>query len=171
MNLLAFFRLQQGGFSTPRNGRKNDKAHPPIHPTAWTNAPIGDEKRVYEFVVRRFLASCSKDAEGRTTTVGIEISEEGFHASGRLLFIQHPSNLQSELLFGTGLVVLAKNYLDVYPYDKWATHEIPDFRFGEQFVPSICELKEGHTTAPSLLTEADLVTLMDQNGVGKLVSF
>ncbi|CED85438.1 prokaryotic type i dna topoisomerase [Phaffia rhodozyma] len=139
-------RLEDGEFSTPRNGKKNDKAHPPIHPTAWTNVPVGDEKRVYDFVVRRFLAACSKDAEGRTTTVGIEISSEGFHASG--------------------LVVLAKNYLDVYPYDKWATHEIPDFQLGETFVPTICELKEGHTTAPSLLTEADLVTLMDQNGVG-----
>jgi DNA topoisomerase-3 len=37
---------------------------------------------VYEFVVRRFLASCSSDAEGKTTTVEIDISEEEFSASG-----------------------------------------------------------------------------------------
>ena len=33
-------------------------------------------------------------------------------------------------------------------------------------MPSVCELKEGTTTAPNLLTEADLVGLMDKNGIG-----
>ena len=33
-------------------------------------------------------------------------------------------------------------------------------------MPSICELKEGTTSAPKLLTEADLVGLMDKNGIG-----
>ena len=33
-------------------------------------------------------------------------------------------------------------------------------------MPTICELREGATTAPSLLTEADLVGLMDKNGIG-----
>lgn len=34
------------------------------------------------------------------------------------------------------------------------------------FVPDICEVKEGSTTRPNLLTEADLVGLMDKNGIG-----
>lgn len=72
------------------------------------------------------------------------------------------------LLFGNvlGLVVTARNYLEVYPYDKWNTKEIPEFREGETFQPTVCELKEGVTTKPNLLTEADLVTLMDKNGIG-----
>lgn len=70
----------------------------------------------------------------------------------------------------TGLVVLARNYLDVYPYDRWATSTIPDFHIGETFVPDVCELKEGQTTSPSLLTEADLVSLMDKNGIGAFVA-
>jgi DNA topoisomerase-3 len=37
---------------------------------------------VYEFVTRRFLAACSKNAEGKTTTVDIEIAEEEFYTSG-----------------------------------------------------------------------------------------
>lgn len=36
----------------------------------------GDEKKIYEFIVRHFLAGCSKDAVGQETTVDIEISEE-----------------------------------------------------------------------------------------------
>ena len=61
----------------------------------------------------------------------------------------------------------ARNYLDVYPYDTWNGHHIPDFQRGETFVPTICDLGEGQTTRPNLLTEADLVTLMDKNGIGK----
>jgi DNA topoisomerase-3 len=63
--------------------------------------------------------------------------------------------------------VTARNYLDVYPYDKWNGKAIPDFTEGEAFEPSTCELREGKTTSPSLLTEADLVSLMDKNGIGK----
>lgn len=62
---------------------------------------------------------------------------------------------------------MARNYLEVYVYDKWTGKEIPEFREGEEFMPTVCELKEGQTSAPNYLTEADLVTLMDKNGIGK----
>ena len=45
---------------------------------------------------------------------------------------------------------------------------MPEFAEGEEFIPSVCELKEGQTTRPNLLTEADLVGLMDKNGIGKI---
>lgn len=60
----------------------------------------GDEQRLYEFIVRHFLACCSQDAQGQETTVEIDISQERFVAHG--------------------LVILARNYLDVYPYDRWS---------------------------------------------------
>jgi DNA topoisomerase III len=66
----------------------------------------------------------------------------------------------------TGLTVRERNYLDVFPYDKWSDKELPNFEEGEEFMPSVCELKDGETTRPSLLTEADLVALMDKNGIG-----
>ncbi|KAF8843023.1 prokaryotic type I DNA topoisomerase [Paxillus ammoniavirescens] len=138
--------LQQGSFTPPRRGKNNDKAHPPIHPTAHKANLVGDEKKVYDFITRRFLASCSKDAEGSETTVEVVYGGEEFYT--------------------TGLIVLARNYLDVYPYDKWIGKEIPEFREGEEFEPTSCEMKEGQTTSPTLLTEADLVTLMDKNGIG-----
>src|SRR5690606_4199086 len=46
-------------YSTPRRGRNNDKAHPPIHPIACLVEPQNhDERKVYDFIVRRFLACC-----------------------------------------------------------------------------------------------------------------
>ncbi|GJJ12157.1 hypothetical protein Clacol_006398 [Clathrus columnatus] len=138
--------LQDGGFTRPRQGKKNDNAHPPIHPTAHVANLAGDEKKVYEYITRRFLACCSKDAEGWETTVNVTCGREEFYS--------------------TGLQIIERNYLDVFPYDKWVGKHIPEFKEGEEFIPTVCELKEGQTTRPSYLTEADLVGLMDKNGIG-----
>ncbi|GAA5864271.1 hypothetical protein JCM3774_001276 [Rhodotorula dairenensis] len=138
--------LHQGGFERPRNGKKNDKAHPPIHPTAHVNNLNGEEKKVYELIVRRFLGCCSKNAKGLETTCDIEIAGEGFSAKG--------------------LVIRERNYLDVYVYDKWNGNYLPEFQVNERFHPDELDLREGRTTQPSLLTEADLVSLMDKNGIG-----
>lgn len=78
-----------------------------------------------------------------------------------------PRHLVVIELSHTGLVVMARNYLEVYPYDKWASSAVPDFQENEQFMPSVLEVKDGKTTRPNLLTEADLVGLMDRNGIGK----
>ncbi|TFK67367.1 prokaryotic type I DNA topoisomerase [Pluteus cervinus] len=137
---------QEGEFNRPRKGKNNDKAHPPIHPTAHAGNLAGKEKAVYDYITRRFLASCSKDAEGWQTTVDVECGGEEFTANG--------------------LVVLERNYLEVYPYDKWNGQQLPEFVEGAQFTPTACELREGQTTKPHLLTEADLVSLMDKNGIG-----
>ena len=74
--------LGQSGFSTPRKGKHDDKAHPPIHPTAHAGVLVGDEKKVYEYITRRFLACCSKDAEGWQTTVEAVCGGEVFATSG-----------------------------------------------------------------------------------------
>jgi DNA topoisomerase-3 len=74
------------------------------------------------------------------------------------------------LSINLGLLVLRRNYLEVFPYDNWTSHELPPFEEGEEFMPSICELRDGETKRPSLLTEADLVGLMDKNGIGKIIS-
>ena len=67
----------------------------------------------------------------------------------------------------TGLRIRERNYLDVFIYDKWSDKELPHFENGEEFAPTVCMLKDGKTTKPHLLTEADLVTLMDKNGIGE----
>lgn len=106
-----------------------------------------DERRVYEFVVRRFLACCSDDAKGELTTVEIEYGSETF--------------------FANGLLVLQKNYLLVYPYDKWeSSQQLPRFTFGETFEPTEANMSEGETGPPGYLTEPELISLMDANGIG-----
>ncbi|KAI1331258.1 DNA topoisomerase [Xylariaceae sp. FL0255] len=142
--------LVDGGFQQPRQGRNDDKAHPPIHPITFA-APNAfkkpNESKLYEFVVRRFLACCSEDAKGVATDVDISYGDELFHAHG--------------------VVVLERNYLDVYVYDKWTgTIQLPKFTVGETFEPDEALMTEGKTVAPNYLTEADLIALMDANGIG-----
>ena len=75
-------RLTEGGFERPRNGKKNDKAHPPIHPTNHVGNLEGNDKKVYDLVTRRFLACCSMNARGMETVVDVEIAGEEFTAKG-----------------------------------------------------------------------------------------
>lgn len=138
-----------GGFNSPRNGRNNDKAHPPIHPVNYVTPSVlnDEEKRVYEFVVRRFLACCSEDAKGEATDVEVDYGGETFRTHG--------------------LLVLLRNYLDVYPYDKWeSSQQLPQFTVGETFVPTEARMTDGQTTPPGYLTEPELIALMDANGIG-----
>lgn len=142
--------LMNGGFRQPRSGRNNDQAHPPIHPVNFV-APSAladdEERRVYEFVVRRFLACCSEDAKGEGTDVEIDWGGEAFRTHG--------------------LIVLQRNYLDVYPYDKWeSSQQLPQFTMGETFEPKEAKMLDGKTSAPGYLTEPELIALMEANGIG-----
>lgn len=70
----------------PANGGHNDQAHPPIHPTKYSpgeNDWSSDKKKLYEFIVRSFLATCSKAAVGKETKISIRIAGETFVATGR----------------------------------------------------------------------------------------
>lgn len=84
----------------PHNGKKTDKAHPPIHPLK-TGAGLSDaEGRIFELITRHFLACLSANALGQEVEVEIEIQGEAFEAKG--------------------LTILERNYLEVYIYDRWS---------------------------------------------------
>ena len=133
----------------PRGGGNDDKAHPPIHPVK-ARPPDSNwdskKQKVYEFVVRHFLACCSEAAVGHRTSVEIEVGAEGFHTAGEM--------------------VVARNWLDVYKYDRWGGRELPPFHEGMTFTPSAVELRESETRPPAKLTEADLISAMEKNGIG-----
>lgn len=142
--------LDNNGFNQPRSGRHNDQAHPPIHPVNYINPSTLslDERKVYEFIVRRFLASCSADARGESTDIEL---------------LYGPA----EVFTAHGLRVIERNYLDIYVYDKWESSQpLPEFRVGETFEPTEAMMHEGKTTPPGYLTEPELIGLMDANGIG-----
>lgn len=121
---------------------------------------------MYDLVTRRFLACCSKNARGMETIVEIDIAGESFSAKGELSLSSGSDGRLTRISI-KGLIVQQRNYLDVYIYDKWNGNLLPDFQVGEKFIPDVCEIKEGVTSSPNYLTEADLVSLMDKNGIGQ----
>lgn len=137
-------------FKTPRSGTHDDKAHPPIHPIVsvgpQANLPKV-ERQVYEYVARHFLACCSEDAKGHSTTLILDWGGEKFSASG--------------------LVVLERNFLEVYPWAKWEnTKRLPELGVGQVCEVSKTKMRSGSTSPPKPMTESELIMLMDANGIG-----
>ena len=130
----------------PRNGNKTDNAHPPIHPTKYKSDLSGNEAKVYEFIVRHFLACVSRDAVGQECKVEVKIDSETFKANG--------------------LAISQRNYLEVYPYHFWGDKNLPCYQMGQQFVPTSLEVVGSNTMPPNLLTESDLIGLMEKHGIG-----
>ncbi len=71
----------------PKNGKQDDKAHPPIHPVKIIQKDElhGNEWRIYEMIARHFLASISKDAVGSETKIDVEMGGEKFTTRGLII--------------------------------------------------------------------------------------
>ena len=140
--------LGGNGFGQPRKGPNDDHAHPPIHPLKFVplSSLNDDERKVYEFVVRHFLACCSKDARGSGVNVEVTMGTEVFCASG--------------------LAIEERNYLEVYIYDRWQSNTIPDLRLGDVFTPTSLTMQDSRTRSPQYMSEADLIAIMEKNGIG-----
>ena len=68
----------------PKQGRHDDKAHPPIHPVknAERAQLAPNEWRIYDLLTRHFLATISKDDELAETNVKAEMGGENFSTKG-----------------------------------------------------------------------------------------
>ncbi|KAI1724598.1 DNA topoisomerase domain-containing protein [Ditylenchus destructor] len=140
--------IARGG-PDPRNGNKSDQAHPPIHPLKFASKEefnMADEWNTYELVVRHFLACVSRNATGQETKVQVNIADELFNC--------------------TGLRIEDFGYLKVYKYDKWTDKTLPDYRMNQIISKFTVSIANGWTEAPKLLSEADLIALMDKHGIG-----
>jgi DNA topoisomerase-3 len=86
--------LLTSGSPTKSRGGVDMGDHPPITPcrSAGSHELSGDMGRIYEFVVRHFIASVSEDAVWRSTKVGFEIEALGpkgnFFISGKQVRIE-----------------------------------------------------------------------------------
>ena len=136
--------LLQSGLNC-RQGKKSDQAHPPIHPLKNGAGLTGLEAKVFEFIARRFLACLSRDARGSEVTCRLEVLTEHFEAKG--------------------LTIHDRGYLEVYPYEKWGDKHLPEYRLHEIITPQF-DMNQGATSPPKLLSESDLIGLMDKHGIG-----
>ncbi|MCP3686235.1 MAG: DNA topoisomerase I [bacterium] len=67
----------------PNNGKKTDPAHPAIYPTGISPKNLEEKsEKVYDLVVRRFMATFAEPALRETMTVKIDVNKEIFVSKG-----------------------------------------------------------------------------------------
>jgi len=67
----------------PNNGKKTDPAHPAIYPTGLVPSALKPkEQKVYDLIVKRFLATFAKPAVRETMEVQLDVRQEIFIAKG-----------------------------------------------------------------------------------------
>lgn len=132
----------------PTAGKKTDPAHPPIHPVEVAKPTDlgGPEWRVYELIVRRFLATLSDPAVVERAKVSVEIAQEPFSANGQRL--------------------LEPGFLAVYPYSSSKDVLLPALKEGDEVKVKASELHAKQTQPPNRLTQARLVQEMENLGLG-----
>ena len=163
-------KLLEAGYTKPKGG-KDMGDHPPITPCrlANPNELHGDEERVYELVTRQFLASVSPDAVFWQTTLQFAAgNHQTFSATGRKLV---SAGFLDALKGSSGLVEAEEGEEDLQD-----TASFPDFKEGDvlsltskvedQDTCAAISIKEGVTSPPGYLTEAELISLMERNGIG-----
>ena len=132
----------------PTQGKKDDPAHPPIHPVAPAKPSDmkEDEWKIYELVVRRFFATFAGEAEWDTLKVEIDISGEDFKSNGSLL--------------------TEAGWRWYYPYNKPEDRTLPPLEEGNILKVTHKELFDKETQPPSRYGQGRLIRVMDDMGIG-----
>jgi DNA topoisomerase-1 len=133
----------------PTRGKKETTDHPPIYPTQAIHpgALDGSKKRVYELVVRRFLATFSPPMITESTRADIEAG--------------------SETYFVRGSVVVDPGYAGIYTYARSADDEIPALKEGQSLdLDGAPWIVDKETQPPSRISQAKLIEMMEERGLG-----
>ncbi|KAH9649478.1 DNA topoisomerase [Citrus sinensis] len=140
-------RLLAEGYAKPRSGTDAGD-HPPITPMrSATEDMLGkDAWRLYSYVCQHFLGTVSPDCKYIRTKVKFSMGAEFFHCVG-----QH---------------VTVQGFTYIMPWLAINEKKIPQFTKEEKIEVSKVELHEGNTVPPEYLSESELITLMEKNGIG-----
>jgi len=138
----------KNGRDRPTRGKKKTTDHPPIHPVGVPkNKKLNsNQKKVYDLICRRFLATLAKNAISETVDVDIDISGEKFVSSGYRL--------------------IEANWRDIYTYFKEKRKAIPDLKQGEEIDIDKIILKEDQTKPPKRYNQGSLISKMEQLSLG-----
>ena len=134
------------------------EAHEAIRPTYLDQHTIkgtADERRLYELIWKRTIASQMADAQLERTNVniGISSSDKKFTATGEVI------------LFDGFLKVYMESYDDDHAEDKMSV--LPPIEVGMNLDLEKMEAQQRYTRHPLRYTEASLVKKMEELGIGR----
>jgi DNA topoisomerase-1 len=133
----------------PTRGKKETTDHPPIYPTQAVHpgALEGPKRRVYELVVRRFLATFSPPMITESTRADIEAGDQTY--------------------FVRGSVVVDPGYAAIYTYARSADEEIPKLEEGQNLqLEGDPWVVDKETQPPGRISQAKLIEMMEERGLG-----
>lgn len=139
--------LMAGGRFSPAEGKKDDPAHPAIHPTG-QGGQVGErEMRLYDLIVKRFLACFGKPAKRETLKVLLLSGIEHYSASGTR--------------------TVEPGWFGAYaPYVKLDEVTLPAFAEGEKVDVSGFRVDEKKTQPPRRYTQASIISELEKLGLG-----
>ncbi|MBW2999598.1 topoisomerase DNA-binding C4 zinc finger domain-containing protein, partial [Candidatus Woesearchaeota archaeon] len=131
----------------PNEGKKTDPAHPAIFPTGHINNISGNEARVYDLIVRRFLACFSEEALRETVKINIDVNKEIFIAKGTRTV--EPG---WHLFYG--------------PHVKIEEAEMPDLSKGDEILVESIDMLDKETQPPRRYTPASIIKELEKRNLG-----
>ena len=150
-------------YSQPRAYHTHSKgaqeAHEAIRPTYMNEISIdgtSQEKRLYELIWKRTIASQMADAQIEKTTINIHIdnAEEKFVANG-------------EVITFDGFIKVYRESTDDEDGTEDATHILPAMKEGDELQRREITATEKFSAAPLRYTEASLVKKLEDLGIGR----
>jgi DNA topoisomerase I len=131
----------------PIQGQKDDPAHPAIYPTGFKiNINLSSsEKKVYDLIVLRFLATFAEDAVSKLTVLKLLI--------GGFTFISQ------------GQVLLKAGWRSIYP-SHFAVSPLPNLSEGDSVQVNKISLESKFTSAIPAYTQGTLLAKMESENVG-----
>ncbi|RMF05448.1 DNA topoisomerase I [Candidatus Woesearchaeota archaeon] len=131
----------------PNNGKKTDPAHPAIYPTGIKASLSGDKMKIYDLIVRRFLATLADPAVRETVTMKITASGEVFVSRGTR--------------------TLEKGWHEFYgPHLKMEEQTLPNASEGDAVEPFRIDLLDKETQPPKRFTPASIIRELEKRNLG-----
>ena len=132
----------------PTHGKKSTTDHPPIHPAGAAKKEdlTDDQWKIYELIVRRFLATLSPDAQWTTLKYLFDAGAETYTATGSLL--------------------AEAGYREVYPYSEAKETILPEMQVGDRLPILAINNEEKYTTPPPRYSQSKLIQRMEELGLG-----
>lgn len=133
----------------PSKGKRRTTDHPPIYPTAGASADKmkGDKWKLYELIVRRFLATVAPNAEAEVTNCTIDVGGEVFESEG--------------------YVLKKKGWKKYYgKYMKANDSRLPPMKVGDKVEIRSMSVVESETKPPYRYNQGSLIQEMDRLQLG-----
>lgn len=132
----------------PNEGGKKDPAHPALHPTGEKPKNlVGPKKKIYDLIVKRFLATFAEPAIRESMSISLVIGEHEFKMSGSR--------------------TIKANWLDYYkPYAKFQEISFPELKKGGVLKNKSVLKIDKETSPPPRFSQGSILKELEAKSIG-----